>query len=138
MSLIRRGLVVGAGQVVQVSGQCAGGPDRQAVRAHHRLDVRAEVAVLAGIPSVDRLALDADRGLGQPITAEQLPVEDWVRPAVSGDPAQRLMQVLGLGGQHGNALLTVAVGSGPRDPETRPSRATSSPLRNQTSTMSAW
>ena len=38
----------GAADVVQMPGQRVRGPDRQPVRKHDRLDVRAEGAVLSG------------------------------------------------------------------------------------------
>jgi hypothetical protein len=72
---------------VQVSGQGLGVPDRQPVGAHDRLDIGAELAVLAGVPRVDQLAFDAGGGLGEPVGGEQLAVEDDVRPAVVGDRA---------------------------------------------------
>ena len=64
--------------------------------------------------------LDADRGLGQPVAVEQLPVEDHERPAVSGDPAQRRVQVLSLGRDDGDTLVAVAVRRRPGDPEPGP------------------
>jgi hypothetical protein len=131
-------VLAGAGQVVQVSGQGLRGPDRQPVRARDRLDVGAEVAVLAGVPGVDELAFDAGGGLGEPVGGEQLAVEDDVRPAVVGDPGQRLVQVGSLGGEDLDALGQVAVGGGAGDADPVPSSVLSPPLRNQASTSSAW
>jgi hypothetical protein len=92
--------VAGHGQVVQVPGRDLGDPDRQAVGADDGLDVPAGSAVLAGVPGVDRLALDAGGGLGAAVGADQLAVDHDVRPALLGHLLQGLVQVGGLGGEH--------------------------------------
>lgn len=59
-------LPVGAGEIGQVPRHGVRGPDRQAVGAHHRLNACAEVAMLPGVPGVDRFAFHTHGGLGQP------------------------------------------------------------------------
>src|SRR6185437_5815708 len=61
-------------------------------------------AVLAGVPRVGRLALDAGGGLGAAVGADQLAVDHDVRPALLGNLLQGLVQVGGLGGEHGEGL----------------------------------
>ncbi len=67
-------------QVVQVSGFGVGGPDRQPVQTHDGLDGGAEVAMLAGLPGIDRVAFDAGAGRGQLAGGEQPAVKDHMRP----------------------------------------------------------
>lgn len=71
-------------------------PDRQPVRAHHRLDVAAEAMYLSRVPQVDGLALTADRGAGHPIGFDDLAVQDHERPALLVYPIQGLDQFRGL------------------------------------------
>jgi hypothetical protein len=47
-----------------------------------------EVAMLAGVPGVDRGALHAGGRFAQPVGDEQFAVEDDVGPAVVGDALQ--------------------------------------------------
>jgi hypothetical protein len=81
------------------------------------LHVPAGGAVLAGVPGVDRLALDALGGLRAAVGADQLAVEHDVRPALLGHLGQGIVQVGGLGGEHPDTLVAVAVGRRARQPE---------------------
>jgi hypothetical protein len=73
--------------------------------------------VFAGVPGVDRLALDAGGGLGAAVGADQLAVNDDVRPALLGHLGQGVVQVGGLGGEHREGLVAVAVGGRAGHPE---------------------
>ena len=85
-------MCTGGGQVTGRAGFDIRDPDRQAGRAHLRLDVAAEVAGLAGVPHVDGLAFAAG-GLGlTPVGGDERAVEDDVGPALGGDPVEGLMQ----------------------------------------------
>jgi len=70
---------------------------------------------LPRIPQVDDLALEADGRLFAPVAGDDLPVQDHVREPLVPGPLQRLAQVGGLPGQHGDDLIEVAVGGGPGD-----------------------
>lgn len=94
--------------------------------------------MLPGVPGIDQFAFDQRGGLGQPVAVEQLAVQDDVGPAVVGDPAQCGVQILRLGVEDRDALVAVAVGVAREIPNPAPSSVTSSALRNQTSTSSAW
>jgi hypothetical protein len=71
---------------------------------------------LAGVPQVDDLAFDADGRLFAPVAGDDRPVQDHVRGSLLAGPFQRVGQVRGLSGQHGDDLAEVAVGAGPRYP----------------------
>ena len=103
-------------------------PDRQSVRAHHRLDVAAEVVALAGVPHVDDLALAADRLLTAAVGVDDLPVQDDVRTSFLLGALQGVGQLGSLGGQHRHRLVPVAVAGGPADPETSGQRGQVLPL----------
>ena len=78
--------LTGHGQVVVVTGDDLGGPDRLPVRAHDRLNVPAEGPVFAGVPGMDRRACRAGGGVGAAVGAEHLAVQDHVRPALRRRP----------------------------------------------------
>jgi hypothetical protein len=67
-------VILRARQVVHRPGFDRSDPDRQPVRAHHGLDVAAEVVALAGVPHIDDLALAADRLLAAPVGVDDLSV----------------------------------------------------------------
>jgi hypothetical protein len=88
-----------------------------AIGADDGLDVPAGSMVFAGVPGVDRLAVNAGGGLGAAVGADQLAVDHDVRPALLGHLLQGLVQVGRLGGEHREGLIAVAVGRRPRYPE---------------------
>ena len=70
---------------------------------------------LSGIPQVDDLAFRAEGRLFTPVGGDDRPVQDHVRDSLALGPLQRLAQPGGLAGEHGDDLVQVAVGGGPRD-----------------------
>lgn len=105
----------GGRQIVGVARQCVGDPQRKSVRSSHELDVRAESAVLARVPQVDRGAPGTDGGLGDPVAGDEGAVEDHVGVARREARAQDLGQLRRLGGEHVDALVQIPVGGGDRD-----------------------
>jgi hypothetical protein len=76
------------------------------------LNVAAEVADLARVPSVDRVALRAGGLDPQPVGVDNFTVQDHVRPALDRHTLQGFVQVRGLGGEHADPLVEVAVRGG--------------------------
>jgi hypothetical protein len=70
---------------------------------------------LAGIPQVNELAFHANGRLFAPVAGDDLPVQDHMRKALVFGPLQRFAQVRSLSGEHGDHLVQVTVGGGPRD-----------------------
>ncbi|MFB9304040.1 hypothetical protein, partial [Kibdelosporangium philippinense] len=73
------------------------------------MDVAALFAVLAGVPGVDLLALDAGRLLAEPVGGEQLAVQDQVCQIVVFGALQRVMQIRSLGAKHLDDLVQLAL-----------------------------
>jgi hypothetical protein len=57
------------------------------------VSVNTEVAVLSGVPRVDRFPFHAGGRFRAAVGGEHLAVEDDVGPAVSRDPSQGVVQV---------------------------------------------
>ena len=70
---------------------------------------------VARVPQVDELAVDADGLLPAPVRRNYLAVQDHMRKALLPGPFQSLVQVRCLGGEYGDDLVQVPVGSGPGD-----------------------
>jgi hypothetical protein len=97
---------------VDRAGLHLGDPHRQPVRAGHGLDVAAEATGLARVPGIDGDALLADGLEPQAVGLDDLAVEHHVRPALVAAVLQRLVQIRGLGLQHVDGLVEIAVGGG--------------------------
>jgi hypothetical protein len=82
---------------------------------HDGLDVAAGLVVLAGVPCVDFLALDAGNLLGEAVGGEQLAVQDHEGDAFLPGSLQGLVQARGPGGQDLGPLIDVPVGGGTGD-----------------------
>src|SRR5690606_25824030 len=107
----------GGGQiVVGTTGQHLRAPQWVPVGGGQELDVAAERAVFAGVPAVHRPARAGPFGFdhlpGDPGGADRGAVQDHVGVPGREPLIEYLVQVRGLGGEHGDALVQIPVGGG--------------------------
>lgn len=105
----------GRGEIVHRSGFDLGDEEGEPVRAHDPLDIAAVGLGFAGVPEVDLLAFDAGGLLRAAIGGDDDSIQYEVEQAPLAGLFQGLVEVGGLAGEHGGALVDVAVGGGAGD-----------------------